>query len=163
MLLKVAVRVMSLPISTVSTNANVSVGPKFGDAKNVGNSNGKSSKVRMPQPNPINIGNLLFAGFAIGGGWTTVCFPVKSDFDSTLDLSLHFGQVTFFPANLASSLDGMAFSKKQFEQRNFINGQLGLSGITATFTGPRQTSLVPKAARPAAPCVTYCYVAIVAV
>ena len=29
--------------------------------------------------------------------------------------------------------------------------------ITATFTGPRQTSLLPKAARPAAPCATYCY------
>ena len=32
-----------------------------------------------------------------------------------------------------------------------------LSPITATFTGPRQTSLFPKAARPAAPCATYCY------
>ena len=29
--------------------------------------------------------------------------------------------------------------------------------ITATFTGPRQTSFFPKAARPAAPCATYCY------
>ena len=29
--------------------------------------------------------------------------------------------------------------------------------ITSTFTGPRQTSLFPKAARPAAPCATYCY------
>ena len=29
--------------------------------------------------------------------------------------------------------------------------------ITATFTGPRQTSMLPKAARPAAPCATYCY------
>ena len=32
-----------------------------------------------------------------------------------------------------------------------------LSVITATFTGPRQTSMLPKAARPAAPCATYCY------
>ena len=32
-----------------------------------------------------------------------------------------------------------------------------LGMITATFTGPRQTSLFPKAARPAAPCATYCY------
>ena len=31
------------------------------------------------------------------------------------------------------------------------------SRITATFTGPRRTSLFPKAARPAAPCATYCY------
>ena len=31
-----------------------------------------------------------------------------------------------------------------------------MSVITATFTGPRQTSLFPKAARPAAPCATYC-------
>ena len=30
-------------------------------------------------------------------------------------------------------------------------------GITATFTGPRRKSLFPKAARPAAPCATYCY------
>ena len=29
--------------------------------------------------------------------------------------------------------------------------------ITATFTGPRRKSLFPKAARPAAPCATYCY------
>ena len=35
------------------------------------------------------------------------------------------------------------------------------SGITATFTGPRRKSLFPKAARPAAPCATYCYHAIV--
>ena len=35
-----------------------------------------------------------------------------------------------------------------------------LSVITATFTGPRQTSMLPKAARPAAPCATYCYHAI---
>ena len=32
-----------------------------------------------------------------------------------------------------------------------------LSVITATFTGPRQTSLFQKATRPAAPCATYCY------
>ena len=32
-----------------------------------------------------------------------------------------------------------------------------LSVITATFTGPRRTTLFPKAARPAAPCATYCY------
>jgi len=31
-----------------------------------------------------------------------------------------------------------------------------LSVITATFTGPRQTSLFPKAAQTAAPCTTYC-------
>ena len=37
-----------------------------------------------------------------------------------------------------------------------------LGVITATFTGPRQTSLFPKAARPAAPCATYCYHAAVA-
>ena len=36
------------------------------------------------------------------------------------------------------------------------------SVITATFTGPRQTSLFPKAARPAAPCATYCYHAVAA-
>ena len=30
---------------------------------------------------------------------------------------------------------------------------------TSTFTGPRRKSLFPKAARPAAPCATYCYVA----
>jgi len=35
-----------------------------------------------------------------------------------------------------------------------------LSVITATFTGPRQTSMLPKAARPAAPCATYCYLAL---
>ena len=29
--------------------------------------------------------------------------------------------------------------------------------ITATFTGPRRKTLFPKAARPAAPCATYCY------
>ena len=29
--------------------------------------------------------------------------------------------------------------------------------ITLTFTGPRRKSLFPKAARPAAPCATYCY------
>ena len=34
------------------------------------------------------------------------------------------------------------------------------SVITATFAGPRQTSLFPKAARPAAPCATYCYHAV---
>ena len=33
--------------------------------------------------------------------------------------------------------------------------------ITETFTGPRRTSLFPKAARPAAPCATYCYHALV--
>ena len=32
-----------------------------------------------------------------------------------------------------------------------------LRWITATFTGPRRKSLFPKAARPAAPCATYCY------
>ena len=32
-----------------------------------------------------------------------------------------------------------------------------LSDITATFTGPRRKSMFPKAARPAAPCATYCY------
>ena len=32
-----------------------------------------------------------------------------------------------------------------------------MSGITSTFTGPRRKSLCPKAARPAAPCATYCY------
>ena len=37
------------------------------------------------------------------------------------------------------------------------------SQITATFTGPRQTSLFPKAARPAAPCATHCYHAFVVV
>ena len=31
------------------------------------------------------------------------------------------------------------------------------SGITSTFTGPRRKSLFSKAARPAAPCATYCY------
>ena len=34
------------------------------------------------------------------------------------------------------------------------------SVITATFTGPRRKSMLPKAARPAAPCATYCYAAI---
>jgi hypothetical protein len=34
------------------------------------------------------------------------------------------------------------------------------SWITATFTGPRRKSLFPKAARPAAPCATYCYHAV---
>ena len=37
-----------------------------------------------------------------------------------------------------------------------------LGVITATFTGPRRKSLFPKAARPAAPCATYCYHAITA-
>ena len=32
-----------------------------------------------------------------------------------------------------------------------------LGGITTAFTGPRRKSLFPKAARPAAPCATYCY------
>ena len=36
-----------------------------------------------------------------------------------------------------------------------------LRWITSTFTGPRQTSLFPKAARPVAPCATYCYHAVV--
>ena len=31
------------------------------------------------------------------------------------------------------------------------------SCITSTFTGPRRKSLFQKAARPAAPCATYCY------
>ena len=35
-----------------------------------------------------------------------------------------------------------------------------LGVITATFTGPRQTSMLPKAARPAAQCAKYCYHAI---
>ena len=34
--------------------------------------------------------------------------------------------------------------------------------ITATFTGPPQTSLFPKNAEPAAPCATYCYHGILA-
>ena len=38
-------------------------------------------------------------------------------------------------------------------------GLAAISRITATFTGPRQTLLFPKAARPAAPCATYCYTA----
>ena len=40
---------------------------------------------------------------------------------------------------------------------NLIVIFISLSRITATFTGPRQKSLFPKAARPAAPCATYCY------
>ena len=36
----------------------------------------------------------------------------------------------------------------------------GISVITATFTGPRRTPMFPKAARPAAPCATYCYHAV---
>ena len=39
-------------------------------------------------------------------------------------------------------------------------GSVLFSVITATFTGPRQTSLFPKAARAAAPCATYCYHAV---
>ena len=35
-----------------------------------------------------------------------------------------------------------------------------LGDITATITGPRRKTLFPKAARPAAPCATYCYHAI---
>ena len=35
--------------------------------------------------------------------------------------------------------------------------------ITATFTGPRRKSVFPKAARPAAPCATYCYHAVTVV
>ena len=34
------------------------------------------------------------------------------------------------------------------------------SRVTATFTGPRQISLFPKTARPAAPCATYCYASV---
>ena len=39
----------------------------------------------------------------------------------------------------------------------FVIELLCVSVITATFTGPRRKSLFPKAARPAAPCATYCY------
>ena len=37
-----------------------------------------------------------------------------------------------------------------------------LSQIMSTFTGPRRKSLFPKAARPASPCATYRYHAILA-
>ena len=48
-----------------------------------------------------------------------------------------------------------SMQKERIEKR-FINGQFS-SRITATFTGPRHTSLFPKTARPAAPWATYCY------
>ena len=49
----------------------------------------------------------------------------------------------------------MLFTRKNSSIEALLNTFREL--ITATFTGPRQTSLFPKAARPAAPCATYCY------
>ena len=37
-----------------------------------------------------------------------------------------------------------------------------LSDITSAITGPRRTTLFSKAARPAAPCASHCYAAIIA-
>ena len=57
----------------------------------------------------------------------------------------------------------------QLLQDSSVSSRTQVSGIdvgstsiwtTATFTGPRRKPLFPKAARPAAPCATYCYAAI---
>ena len=53
-----------------------------------------------------------------------------------------------------------AISTNSASSGNWRGCFIDLGVITATFTGPRRTSLVPKAARPAAPCATYCYSAI---
>jgi hypothetical protein len=41
--------------------------------------------------------------------------------------------------------------------RNEWHDANSLSGITATFTGTPEKTLLPKTAEPAAPCATYCY------
>ena len=43
------------------------------------------------------------------------------------------------------------------QQSGVMDSRCWFSVITATFTRPRRKSLFPKAARPAAPCATYCY------
>ena len=90
----------------------------------------------------------------------------KSPFARKMMARASCGAPTFIPPShsLSNELDiarRISSSRYCLEIRSWRSAGSRSIGffrrITATSTGPRQPSLFPKAARPAAPCATYCY------